>query len=87
MGFFAKFYLFRAAVERPELIWLVVAAVVNSVISAYYYLRIVVAMYFRERAAEFSSYPSLATGMVLVLLVVLVLGFGVMPAPWLAVVR
>ncbi len=86
-GFFAKFYLFRAAVERPELIWLVVAAVVNSVISAYYYLRIVVAMYFRERAAEFSSYPSLATGMVLVLLVVLVIGLGVIPAPWLAMVR
>jgi NADH-quinone oxidoreductase subunit N len=45
-GFFAKFYLFRAAVERPELIWLVVAGVLNSVISVYYYLRIVVAMYF-----------------------------------------
>jgi len=32
-GFFAKFYLFRAAVERPELVWLVVAAVLNSLVS------------------------------------------------------
>jgi NADH-quinone oxidoreductase subunit N len=40
-GFFAKFYLFRAAVERPELVWLVVAAVLNSLVSVYYYLRLV----------------------------------------------
>jgi NADH-quinone oxidoreductase subunit N len=67
-GFFAKFYLFRAAVERPELVWLVVAAVLNSVISVYYYLRIVVAMYFRDRAEPARGYPSIATGVVLVLL-------------------
>ncbi len=61
-GFFAKFYLFRAAVERPELVWLVVAAVLSSVISVYYYLRIVVAMYFRDRAEPVHGYPSIATG-------------------------
>ncbi len=86
-GFFGKFYLFRAAVERPELIWLVVAAVLNSVVSVYYYLRIVVAMYFRERPEEFKSYPSLATGVVLAFLVVLVLGLGLVPAPMMAVVQ
>jgi NADH-quinone oxidoreductase subunit N len=85
-GFFGKFYLFRAAVERPELIWLVVAAVLNSVISVYYYLRIVVAMYFRERPEEFVSYPSLATGVVVVLLVVLVLGLGIAPSPVMDIV-
>jgi NADH-quinone oxidoreductase subunit N len=86
-GFFGKFYLFRAAVERPELIWLVVAAVLNSVVSVYYYLRIVVAMYFRERPEEFKSYPSLATGVVLAFLVVLVIGLGLVPAPVMAVVQ
>lgn len=86
-GFFAKFYLFKAAVERPELIWLVVAAVVNSVISVYYYLRIVVAMYFHERPGEFQSYPSLVTGVVLVGLVVLVIMLGVVPAPVMAIVQ
>jgi NADH-quinone oxidoreductase subunit N len=86
-GFFGKFYLFRAAVERPELIWLVVAAVLNSVISVYYYLRIVVAMYFRDRPEEFKSYPSLATGVVLAFLVVLVIGLGLVPAPVMAVVQ
>ncbi len=86
-GFFAKFYLFRAAVERPELIWLVVAAVLNSVISVYYYLRIVVAMYFSERAEPASGYPSLATGIVLVVLAAVVLMMGVLPSPVLALVQ
>jgi NADH-quinone oxidoreductase subunit N len=86
-GFFAKFYLFRSAVERPELIWLVVAAVLNSVVSVYYYLRIVVAMYFRERTDSREGYPSLATGIVLVLLAVLVLGLGIVPAPMMALVQ
>ena len=86
-GFFAKFYLFRAAVERPELMWLVVAAVLNSVVSVYYYLRIVVAMYFSDRAETTEGYPSLATGVVLVLLAVLVLGLGVVPAPVMTLVE
>ena len=87
-GFFAKFFLFRAAVVRPELIWLVVAAVLNSVVSVYYYLRIVVAMYFRDRAGEdFESYPSLATGVVLVVLAATVLMLGVLPSPVMALVQ
>jgi NADH-quinone oxidoreductase subunit N len=86
-GFFAKFYLFRAAVERPELIWLVVAAVLNSVVSVYYYLRIVVAMYFRERAEPARGYASPATAVVLVLLAAVVLLLGVLPSPLLALVQ
>jgi NADH-quinone oxidoreductase subunit N len=86
-GFFAKFYLFRAAVERPELMWLVVAGVLNSVVSVYYYLRIVVAMYFRERVETTEGYPSLAMGIVLVLLAVLVLGMGIVPTPVMAMVQ
>jgi NADH-quinone oxidoreductase subunit N len=86
-GFFAKFYLFRAAVERPELIWLVVTAVLMSVVSVYYYLRIVVAMYFRDRAEPAAGYPSLVTGIVLVLLAAVVLLLGVLPAPVMALVQ
>ena len=56
-GFFGKFYLFRSAMERSELYPLVIAGVLNSVVSMYYYLRVVVAMYFREpvRAAHSES--------------------------------
>src|SRR6185369_14722883 len=51
-GFFAKFYLFRAALARPGLQVLVIVAVLNSVVSVFYYLRVVTAMYFREPERE-----------------------------------
>jgi NADH:ubiquinone oxidoreductase subunit 2 (subunit N) len=48
-GFIGKLWVFRAAFEHDQfwLRFLVVAALVNAVIGAYYYLRLVVAMYFR----------------------------------------
>ncbi len=49
VGFFAKFYVLKAAVDAG-LVWLAVAGVVASVIGAYYYLRIVYLMYFGEAA-------------------------------------
>ncbi len=50
-GFMGKFYLFTQAL-RSGYIWLVVAAGVNSVISMYYYLCVVVIMYFKPQPAE-----------------------------------
>ncbi len=51
-GFFAKFYVFLAAIEAG-LFWLAVFGVVTSVVSAFYYLAIIAKMYFQEPAAEF----------------------------------
>ena len=48
-GFMAKFYIFNGAVQNGML-WLVIIAVLNSVISAFYYLRVVKAMWFNEPA-------------------------------------
>jgi NADH-quinone oxidoreductase subunit N len=50
-GFVGKFYIFRAAVEAG-LAWLALIGVLNSVISVYYYLRVVVLMYMAEPATE-----------------------------------
>jgi NADH-quinone oxidoreductase subunit N len=50
-GFMAKFYIFSAAVQN-DLLWLVVIAAVNSVISAYYYLRVVKVMWLGKPASE-----------------------------------
>jgi NADH-quinone oxidoreductase subunit N len=50
-GFIAKFYIFNAAIQQ-DLLWLVIIAVLNSVISAYYYLRVVKVMYLGEPASE-----------------------------------
>jgi NADH-quinone oxidoreductase subunit N len=75
-GFFAKFYLFRAAMQAPQLYWLVVVGVLNSLVSVYYYLRVVVAMYFRDAARPLSPIdaPSMRAGLLLTALVVVLLG-------------
>src|ERR1700674_884751 len=50
-GFFGKFYIFKAAVNS-HLIWLAVLMAINSIIGAYYYLRVIVVMYMREGSAQ-----------------------------------
>ena len=50
-GFWAKFFIFSAVVAA-HMTWLAVVAVVMSAVSAYYYLRVVWYMYFREAEAE-----------------------------------
>lgn len=50
-GFWGKFMVFSAAVERG-MIWLLVVAVLMSAVGIYYYFRVVIAMYFREGTTE-----------------------------------
>jgi NADH-quinone oxidoreductase subunit N len=50
-GFFAKFYVFSAALQS-NLVWLTIIGVINSAIAAYYYLRIIVYMYMRDERTE-----------------------------------
>jgi NADH-quinone oxidoreductase subunit N len=50
-GFIAKFYIFSGAVQHG-LLWLVIIAVLNSVISAYYYLRVVKVMWLGKPVSE-----------------------------------
>jgi NADH-quinone oxidoreductase subunit N len=56
-GFLAKFYVFSAAVAKGH-VPLVVAAVLASLISVGYYLKVVVAMYMRDPAGETSLGPN-----------------------------
>ncbi len=83
-GFFAKFYLFKAALTEPKLLLLVVVAVVNSVISIFYYLRPVVDMYFRDATAETRPLRSFSLDAVLVISAALVLVLGLVPDKTLA---
>jgi len=46
-GFMGKFYLFGAAVQA-DLTWLAIIGVLNSVLSAFFYLRVIVVMYMEE---------------------------------------
>ena len=79
-GFFGKFLIFRSILDGG-LAWLAAVVVVNSAVSAYYYLRIVVTMYFQQRPQEVhapQSSPAMQVGMVLA--GVMVLAIGVFPA-------
>jgi NADH-quinone oxidoreductase subunit N len=81
-GFFGKFYVFRAAIEVGEIfVWLVIAAVLNSVLSMYYYLRVVMAMYFREPVREPRPLQTPAVHVALAICVLAVLFLGLLPAP------
>jgi NADH-quinone oxidoreductase subunit N len=55
-GFLGKFYIFNADLDS-NLIWLAVLLGLNSVIGAYYYLRVIVAMYMREPKQEIAAEP------------------------------
>ena len=77
-GFMAKFYIFSAAVQH-NLLWLVIIAVINSVISAYYYLRVVKVMWFGEAASEEKVPSSGGLRLALVLCCFGVLLLGIIP--------
>ena len=79
-GFFAKFYVFSAAM-RANLIWLTLVGVVNSAIGAYYYLRIVVVMYMRESRKQIAVTPVPAgLGFALAISVAATLYLGILPS-------
>ena len=70
-GFFAKWYVFNAAIQAG-LYWLAVIGVLSSAVAAYYYLRIVKVMYFDEAAPAFDR-PAAAPRAVLAVTGLLVL--------------
>ncbi len=78
-GFMAKLYIFSAGVDA-NLIWLVIVGVLNAVIAAYYYLRIVKLMYLGEPVSEerVTSTRSLNVALAIACIGVLVLGIY----PW-----
>ena len=91
-GFFGKFLVFKAAVEAGWA-WLVVIGVLNSAISAYYYLRIVVAMYFQplaeggEEKERLSNLASRSSLFVVTVAAVAVVVIGLQPGLWTGVLR
>jgi NADH-quinone oxidoreductase subunit N len=83
-GFFGKFYIFKAAVNS-HLLWLAVLMAINSIIGAYYYLRVIVVMYMREPSAEVAGHGPvrfpLTVNLVLAITAIGTILFGVMPNP------
>jgi NADH-quinone oxidoreductase subunit N len=85
-GFFGKFYVFNAAIDA-ELYALTVIGLLNSILGAYYYLRVMVFMYMKEPAPGAPVAVPMRSGLVaaaLVIAAVLVLLLGIMPGTSLA---
>ena len=81
-GFIGKFFIFSAAI-KANLVWLVVAAVMNSLISVYYYLRPVKAAFFDKADNEQPGTAQLVLGPLMVVLIIITsvgtLGLGLFP--------
>jgi NADH-quinone oxidoreductase subunit N len=88
-GFIGKFYVFGGIV-KADLIWLAVLGVVLSAVSAYYYLRVVIYMFFKEPEEELSLRAPISGSMAaaFVLTGAATILIGVVPTPvWNAVVH
>ena len=75
-GFSGKFFVFRAAIEA-DLTWLAVVGAVTSVVSGYYYLRVVYLMYMFDGEGEVKVRP--AVGVALAITVLATIFLGVLP--------
>ncbi len=87
-GFFGKLYMFMEALnaEGPggqALTWLVALGLLNSVFSAFYYVRVLKAMFLRDPGRVASVSPSSGITWPIVLATAAVVGFGLFPAPLL----
>ena len=83
-GFMGKLYLFNAAV-RSDLVWLAVVGVINSVVSAYYYLRVVKTMYLAPPESEEEVPSSTPVRLALLVTGVGILAIGILPGPLLEI--
>jgi NADH-quinone oxidoreductase subunit N len=86
-GFFGKLYLFLealnqgASTDRLTLMWLVALGLFNSVVSAFYYVRVLKAMYLREPSGPRLQPARSAIAVPVVLSAVVVTVFGIVPTP------
>ncbi|OSZ82642.1 NADH-quinone oxidoreductase subunit F [Chitinophagaceae bacterium IBVUCB1] len=78
-GFMAKYFVLLAAVEQGKMMWLVIFALFMAAISAYYYFRVIMAMYFKQGEPEFNSEVTPMDKFLLAITVLLVIVLGAAP--------
>ena len=86
LGFYAKYYIIQAAIEAGYT-WLAIVVVVLSAVSAYFYLRVVAAMYFGAPVGEPGRRPARFFGVGLAAMVLATLVFGILSGPILDLAR
>jgi NADH-quinone oxidoreductase subunit N len=74
-GFFAKYYMLTAALKTGHFLWLVIFAVLCAAVSAYYYFRVIQAMYFKDgEVQELDVTPSFKILLIIVAAIIILLG-------------
>ncbi|MHB8109593.1 MAG: NADH-quinone oxidoreductase subunit N [Syntrophorhabdaceae bacterium] len=86
-GFMGKFYVFSTAV-KAQYYWLAIIGFLNSVVAAYYYLRVMMYMYFRETIGE----PGAADrapqyGLVMLVCIWALFQMGIFPRTFIAIAQ
>ena len=81
-GFIGKFYLFAAVIKTgPQLYWLAIVGAINSVISLYFYMRVIKVMFFEGEPSATVVVPPLAIMLIFMVLAIPVVVFGVYWTP------
>ena len=78
-GFFAKFYIFMAVVES-EMYTLAIIGLVTTVVSAFYYIRIIKIMYFDEARKPFEKFTDYKINTPLILSCIIIASFFLYPS-------
>jgi NADH-quinone oxidoreductase subunit N len=91
-GFFGKLYMFMEALDetnegRLTLLWLVALGLLNSVVSAFYYVRVLKAMFLRPSTGAALGPAPTPVAATIVVATIVSLGFGIFPAPLLDAMR
>jgi NADH-quinone oxidoreductase subunit N len=80
-GFLGKFYMLVAAVKNGHQVWLVILAVICAAISAYYYFRVIQAIYFKEPAPGINNQMNITLSFKFLLIITsaLIILLGILP--------
>lgn len=79
-GFFGKFFVFTSVLQNPDLLWLVVLAVILAAVGIYYYFRVVIAMYMHPAENREVIQVGSFTSFTLIFITILTILLGIAPA-------
>lgn len=77
-GFFAKYFVF-ATLIGTSFKWLIIVAIITSAIGAYYYFKVIIAMYFKPAETETPVEVETSHAILLVLTTIFTIALGIMP--------
>ena len=84
-GFFAKFYIFLAVIEK-QMYFLAIIGLISTVIAAFYYLRIIKIMYFDDEKQKYDADHHLGLKLSLIVSTIIILLYFVYPGPLVEII-